>query len=392
MTHYAFEPSSKNKFWDMHLNLGIPMRGNTFNESWRRYSKYIDSNLFRPWSPGGRIINDYKGYDIYFVDGNLRHLSSKFDADISYQMTDDINEINFPDNLLDSYPMGVLSLSGLRSELEIDVKSNSNHELHIKLDDKEFASSSFIHINVGENSKINIVWHLDSLESSFSLPFIVMNLEKNAKASNSFLYTVDSSSSNFPTVFYNLKDGASVYSHNSVNSSGYFRKDMFSYIDGSGCNFADESISLFGDGFGEIINHIEHSKPESKSIQNVRTLAYGGGVGSWQGMAKVYENCENTDAEQNHKGLILSPDAKIHMKPQLEILTDDVVCGHGASLGRLDDESIQYMMSRGIKKELAKKMLVEAFINASFSEVNLSELIEVSISDNINKVLNLIEE
>jgi len=68
------------------------------------------------------------------------------------------------------------------------------------------------------------------------------------------------------------------------------------------------------------------------------------------------------------------------------------VCGHGASLGRLDDESIQYMMSRGIKKELAKKMLVEAFINASFSEVNLSELIEVSISDNINKVLNLIEE
>lgn len=392
MKHYSFEPLDKNKYWNMHLNLGIPLRGNLYNDSWRRYSKNIDTKSFRPWSPGGRNVDSYNNYDVYIVDGNLRHLSSKFDSEIEYQMSDDIDNINFPEKLLNNYPMAVLSLSGLRSELELRVSPDSKQELHIKLDDKEFASSSFIHINLGENSEVSIVWHLGSVESSFSLPFIVMNLEPNAKLENSFLYNVDSTSSNFSTIFYNLKEGSSVYNHNSVNSSGLFRKDMFTYIDGKECNFDDESISLFSSGFGEIVNHIEHSQPASRSVQNVRTIAHGNGVGSWQGMAKVYENCEGTDAEQNHKGLILSPDAKIHMKPQLEIFTDDVVCGHGASLGKLDEESIQYMMSRGIKKELARKMLVEAFINSSFSGVDVSMFVELSVRENIETILKLIEE
>lgn len=390
MSQFNYAPQSPNKYWDLHKKIGLPAKNNHFNEAWRRFSKFIKDDIYKEWTPGGRVVQGYGDSDVYFVDGSLRHLSAKIDGSIRFSQDTNIDGFSFPDKLLEKYPFAVLALSGISSETKLEVDSNTKESLSLVFDDEVFSCATFVHVHVGENSDLHLNWSIKSRAGSFSLPFIVIHLEKGATVENAFLFEVEGNSASFVTIFYNLASESKVKNHNTVVSDGFFRKDMFTYVDGENADFDDSSISLFGNGFGEVYNQIEHAKPNSKSVQNVRTLTNGSGVGSWQGMAKVYENCEGTDAEQNHKGLILSKDSRIHMKPQLEILTDDVVCGHGASLGQLDEESIFYMMTRGLDKELAKKLLIEAFISSSYEDFEVDNILYPSIQRNVELVLSRI--
>jgi Fe-S cluster assembly protein SufD len=81
----------------------------------------------------------------------------------------------------------------------------------------------------------------------------------------------------------------------------------------------------------------------------------------FNGKIIVRKDAQKTDAKQTNKNLVLSEDATINTKPQLEIFADDVRCTHGATVGQLDADSIFYLRSRGIGEEAARAMLIEAF-------------------------------
>jgi len=106
---------------------------------------------------------------------------------------------------------------------------------------------------------------------------------------------------------------------------------------------------------------VEHAKPHCNSHEYFNGILDGRSKGVFHGRILVRPDAQKTDAKQTNKNLLLSDDATIDTKPQLEIYADDVKCTHGATIGQLNDESIFYLRARGIGLEKARQMLIHAF-------------------------------
>ncbi|MHC1768384.1 MAG: Fe-S cluster assembly protein SufD [Verrucomicrobiia bacterium] len=106
---------------------------------------------------------------------------------------------------------------------------------------------------------------------------------------------------------------------------------------------------------------VEHAKPHCESHEYFNGILDGRSRGVFHGRILVHQDAQKTDAKQTNKNLLLSDDAGVNTKPQLEIYADDVKCTHGATIGQLNLESIFYLRARGIGKEMARRMLMHAF-------------------------------
>ncbi len=107
---------------------------------------------------------------------------------------------------------------------------------------------------------------------------------------------------------------------------------------------------------------VRHDAPSCISRQTVKNVLAGRSQGVFQGRIEVARAAQKTDGYQMNQALLLSPDAEIDTKPELEIFADDVKCSHGATVGELDAEQLFYLRSRGIPDAEARSMLVRAFL------------------------------
>jgi Fe-S cluster assembly protein SufD len=106
---------------------------------------------------------------------------------------------------------------------------------------------------------------------------------------------------------------------------------------------------------------VEHAQPHCNSHEYYNGILDGRSKGVFHGRILVRQPAQKTDAKQTNKNLLLSDDATVDTKPQLEIYADDVKCTHGATIGQLNDESIFYLRTRGITEDRARQMLIHAF-------------------------------
>lgn len=118
---------------------------------------------------------------------------------------------------------------------------------------------------------------------------------------------------------------------------------------------------------------VEHMAPHCESNQNMRTILDDQAHGVFQGKVHVHQIAQKTDGYQLSKAILLSEGAEMDTKPELEIYADDVKCSHGATTGRLEDEPMFYMRSRGIPEEQARALLIESFVAEIFDEVKGEE-------------------
>jgi Fe-S cluster assembly protein SufD len=109
--------------------------------------------------------------------------------------------------------------------------------------------------------------------------------------------------------------------------------------------------------------HIVHAAPRTMSRTTYRGLASGRGRGVFDARVVVLRGAVKADAQQSSRNLLLSSQAEIDAKPQLEIHADDVKCGHAATVGRLDEGALFYLQSRGIARPVARRLLMEAFVD-----------------------------
>ncbi len=114
---------------------------------------------------------------------------------------------------------------------------------------------------------------------------------------------------------------------------------------------------------------IEHLAQNTRSNQLVKGVVGGQAKGVFQGKIHIAPNAVQTEGYQLHKALLLSDEAEVDVKPELEIFADDVKCSHGATCGELDAEQLFYLQSRGIGAEEARQMLIEAFVDESFQMI-----------------------
>lgn len=115
---------------------------------------------------------------------------------------------------------------------------------------------------------------------------------------------------------------------------------------------------------------IEHLKPETQSSQLVKGVVGGQAKGIFQGKIHIAPNAVKTQGYQLHKAMLLSDEAEIDVKPELEIFADDVKCSHGAACGSLDEDQLFYMRSRGIGEAEAKQLLIDAYLNDVIAKVD----------------------
>jgi Fe-S cluster assembly protein SufD len=106
---------------------------------------------------------------------------------------------------------------------------------------------------------------------------------------------------------------------------------------------------------------IDHREPNCASRQNYKGILDGRSRAVFNGRVIVREGARQTDAEQSNKNLLLSPEARVDTKPQLEIFNDDVKCSHGATVGQLEEEELFYLLSRGLHPDLARNLLTYGF-------------------------------
>lgn len=114
---------------------------------------------------------------------------------------------------------------------------------------------------------------------------------------------------------------------------------------------------------------VEHASPHCGSRQFYNGILDGSSRGVFQGRIIVHKDAQKTDAKQTNRNLLLSEDAQIDTKPQLEIYADDVKCTHGATIGQVNEEAIFYLRSRGIAKEAARALLLFAFAQESLQRM-----------------------
>ncbi len=131
---------------------------------------------------------------------------------------------------------------------------------------------------------------------------------------------------------------------------------------------------------------IEHLKPNCVSNQHYKGVLDDIATGSFTGKIHVFPDAQKTAAFQSNKNILLSKDAKMHTKPQLEIYADDVKCSHGATVGQLDENALFYLQARGIPKSEAKLMMMFAFASEVISGIK-EETLRNRIQDLVNKRL-----
>ena len=148
-------------------------------------------------------------------------------------------------------------------------------------------------------------------------------------------------------------------------------------------------LSLGKDEHQEIKTRINHLAPNCKSYQKIKNVLENDSTGVYQGKIFVKDIAQKTDAYQLSKALILDDQAEFNAKPELEIYADDVKCSHGSTSGSIDEDAIHYLMTRGIKLPIAKKLLINGFLNEVFENIpeeKLKTFLEKSIMEQVDGI------
>jgi len=126
---------------------------------------------------------------------------------------------------------------------------------------------------------------------------------------------------------------------------------------------------LGGNQHADFTTEVTHDAPATVSRQTVKNVLTGHSRGVFQGKIAVSRIAQKTDGYQMNQALLLSPDAEIDSKPELEIYADDVKCSHGATVGELDSDQLFYLRSRGVPEAEGRSLLVRAFLNEALDPI-----------------------
>jgi len=217
------------------------------------------------------------------------------------------------------------------------------------LSPQKFLTNAVTEVYVGENARFDIIR--------------VQNEHNNAcKITNTFIYQEKNSSAS---------------SNNITLHGGLIRNSTYHYLKGEGAQSTSYGLYL-ADKWQHIDNfvNVEHLAPNCTSNQLFKGVIDDMATAAFNGRIYVAKGAQGTVAYQKNKSILLTDDAKMDTKPQLEIYADDVKCSHGATVGQLDDNALFYLQSRGIEKREAKLMLMFGFAHEVLENIKIVALRE----------------
>ena len=141
---------------------------------------------------------------------------------------------------------------------------------------------------------------------------------------------------------------------------------------------------LKGDQHTDTTILVDHMEPDGVSDQHYKGIVNDKSRAVFQGKIHVRRPAQGTDGRQLNHALLLSENAEVNAKPELEIYADDVECAHGCLTGALDDEPLFYMRSRGLSREAAQRLLLKSFLSETIADTKC-EQVKAVFSDAIER-------
>ncbi len=238
------------------------------------------------------------------------------------------------------------------------------------------------------NSDITVIeYNIDYSNSSFfRSTFQIFDLNKSNL--NYFIINKGSSKS-YNYVRNKIKIDKSNYENYIFTSGTKFKKEDSEISLNSEDSSAKimSAVFLKNDDHQEIQSTIRHKKPNCKSFQKIKNILKDGSKGIFQGKVHVSKEAQKTDAYQISKGLLLDQKSEFSTKPELEIYADDVKCSHGSTSGNIDEQAQYYLMSRGLSKKNATRLIVKGFLTDVISEIKNKDLKKI-INSHLDDVIN----
>ncbi len=242
-------------------------------------------------------------------------------------------------------------------ELKLIGEDGQNLHTQVVIDVEEGASVKFIERQVG----VGAYWKNISIE---------LNIGNNAQVGYYRLCEEDPFcvATEFMTV--NMARDARFNALVVNGCSGFGRNEFKINMNAAGCEADLAGLALLrGKQHGDTTVCVDHIAPHCKSSQFFKTILEDKAHGVYQGKIHVYKDAQKTDGYQLSNNLLLSQQAEMDVKPELEIYADDVKCSHGTTTGELDETPMFYLRSRGLNEEEARHMLIEAFVGEVLDKV-----------------------
>ena len=326
-----------------------------------------------------KSINFIKEFDhnhILMVNGKLENSEFKFEDKNKIKIKS-YNESNFS---LNNEENSLINLNNALSNngLFLEVADNYRFEKAIIIynvftdDLKDNLLNNKNKIILGKNSELHIVeYNINQSKNKF-----IYNTTENVILNeNASLKTINLQANQNEGFFYKFSKGKmksnSNYSSFIFSSGPKFNKiDAEFDLEGENCDCNIKSALFINkDKHQEIKTKINHLVPNCKSYQKIKSVVDAEGKGVYQGKIYVKDIAQKTNAYQLSKALLLSENSEFNSKPELEIYADDVKCSHGSTSGSVDENSIHYLMTRGLSKKQAVQLLVNGFLNEIIGDI-----------------------
>jgi len=227
-----------------------------------------------------------------------------------------------------------------------------------------------------QNSSIRLIdIFIDHSENNFINIFYNFNLEKDAVLKN---YKIDKTpNKNIRYSFNNIEQDTNSVSENFILSSGsrFLKNEINCNLNGKYSSaFINGIFSLNNNEHHEIRTSVNHLVENTKSYQLIKSVLGKNTKSIYQGKIFVNSKAQRTDGYQLSKAILLDETSEFNAKPELEIYADDVKCSHGSTSGSLDENSIFYLMSRGLSYEQSKELLINGFLLDVIEKITDSEV------------------
>ena len=334
------------------------------------YWKYSDPSsilkLDLNYNDAGNFEDD--NYDIILSNGKIVKTLSKFKTG---NIADGLENGDIPKEIFKEEKNPFLNLNNafaingcyliLDSKEKTDIKilnlinnNGENHAVYPKLI-----------IIAEQNSDSTIFEEVRIRGNGTNFVNSVMNIiiEDGANLEHIILDDFAKDTYNISNICVKQKKDSNFRSHNFSIGKKLARRDYNIELLGTGAN-CDLYGLYFVDGDNHIDHHttIEHKKEHCTSNEHYKGILSGKAVGVFNGRIHVHPQAQKTDAIQNNQNLLLTDDAIIHTKPELEIYADDVKCTHGATIGQLDEKALFYLRTRGLNQKSAQQLLMRAYV------------------------------
>jgi Fe-S cluster assembly protein SufD len=382
------EVDTKRNYLKKFIESGFPNRK---QENWKflDISQIIKKNIgdlsyFNDYSIPNKIdssifVDGLEHNKIIFINGRIEKIDFNYEDQNKVQISDEIKKKITFDNensLID------LNNAFTNKVFKVLVKKNYslNKPLIIYHSTNEKIKSKNINLRLDfeleENSSLRLIdFFNDNSDKNFTNILYNFNLKKDSILKN---YKIDKlKNNNLKYSFNNIEQQANSVSETFILSSGsnFFKNEI-------NCNLNGEYSSAFVNGIfslkenqqHEIRTTINHLVENTKSYQLIKSVLGKLSKAAYQGKIFVDSKAQKTNGYQLSKAILMDETSEFNAKPELEIYADDVKCSHGSASGSLNENSIFYLMSRGLNYQQSKELLINGFLLDVVEKITDSEI------------------